>query len=211
MSIYIALDFETTGLDHSLERITQIAAIKIEIEGTDFLPATKMIKMSQFETLVNPEKEISAFITGLTGIDNEKVKDAPKEKEAIQSLINFMGDDAIIIAQNAPFDLGFLHHATLRADQQPKVYNFYCTRAMAAILFPGISHKLVDLVKLFDIPLEEAHNAIYDAQATLNLFLKLNTIASKFEVNFLNKLVNHPDRKMNFEPQNKIIIPLQKR
>lgn len=211
MSTYTVLDFETTGLDNQSERITQIAAIKFELEENKFLPKSKIINVSQFETLVNPEKEIPEFITNLTGIDNEKVKDAPKENEAIKQLIEFMGEDTIIVAQNAPFDLGFLHHATLRAGIVPIVYDFFCTRAMAAILFPGISHKLVDMVKLFDIPLEEAHNAIFDAKATINLFLKLNVISDNFGIDFMNKLVHHPDRKMNFEPLNKIIIPLQKR
>lgn len=62
MATYIALDFETTGLKPEEERITQIAAIKIVIEGDNFLPNSRVLEMRRFETLVNPEKEISKFI-----------------------------------------------------------------------------------------------------------------------------------------------------
>lgn len=209
MATYIALDFETTGLKPEEERITQIAAIKMVIEGDKFLPNSQVLEMRRFETLVNPEKEISKFITDLTGIDNEKVKDAPKEHEAIKQFLEFAGENPIVIAQNAPFDLGFLHHATLRAGLEPKVYDFYCTRTMAAILFPNISHRLVDMVKLFDIELKEAHNAIHDVNATIQLFSKLTVIANLMGLNFKNKLVHHEDREMLFIPENKIIISLK--
>lgn len=211
MSKFVFLDFETTGLKPDLERLIQIAAIKIEINGGTFLPTSENLSTTIFETLVNPEREISEFIADLTGITNDKVKDAPIESEAIKKLIEFLGDDSIIVAQNAPFDIGFLHHATLRAGLVPKVYNFYCTRTMSAILFPGISHTLGNMCKLFDIDLINAHDAMTDSTATATLFSKLNPIANSFDINFLNKLVHHPDRQTTFEPENKIIISLQKK
>ncbi|AEO93651.1 DNA polymerase exonuclease subunit [Bacillus phage G] len=211
MKTYTVLDFETTGLDPKEERITQIGAIKITIEGNVFLPTSNVSSVTSFETLVNPEKQIPEIITELTGIDNEKVKNSPTESEAILKLVEFLGEDSIIVAQNAPFDLGFLHHATLRAGEVPNVYNFYCTRTMSAVFYPSISHRLVDMCTFFDINLTNAHDASNDAKATLELFSKLSSIANSHSVNFLNKLVHHPDRKMNFEPTNKIIIPLQKR
>jgi DNA polymerase III epsilon subunit family exonuclease len=209
MKTFVALDFETTGLDANTERLTQIAAIKITIEE-DFLTATSTIKdISKFVTYVNPEKEISAKITEITGITNETVKDAPTEKEAVAALVEYIDDSVnpIIVAQNAPFDLSFLYFATLRAGLEPKVYDFYCTRAMAAVLFPGLSHKLSDMVLLFDIKLEQAHDALHDASATLNYFTRLSHIAAVMVLNFQNKLVHHPDRPMNFKPENAIIIP----
>jgi DNA polymerase-3 subunit alpha (Gram-positive type) len=202
--IYTVLDFETTGLDQVEERITQIAAIKVEVTYNMNTNVTTQ-NIEKFETLVNPGKEISEFITNLTGITNEMVKDAPTESEAILQLINFIGGSTIV-AQNSPFDLGFLHHATLRANIEPKVYNFFCTRAMTAILFPNISHSLVDIVHLFDIELENAHNAMSDAQATFDLFNKVHAIYAKMGIYMMNKLVVHPDRPMQFTPPNAIII-----
>lgn len=202
--VYTILDFETTGLNQIEERITQIAAIKVK-ETYDMSSNVLTQEIEKFETLVNPEKEISEFITNLTGISNEMVKNSPSESEAIKQLIDFI-DDSIIIAQNAPFDLGFLYYATIRAGLEPKVYNFYCTRAMTAILFPNLSHSLVDIVNLFDIDLEQAHNAMSDAQATFELFNKTKKVYDQMGIYMINKLVVHPDRPMQFVPSNAKIV-----
>lgn len=191
MKMKTTLDLETTGLDPITERLTQIAAIKGD---------------EKFVTYVNPEREIPEFITELTGISNETVKDAPNEKEALTMLLNFLGEDYIIIAQNAPFDLGFIYHALLRNDMIPIVPDFYCTRAMSAVLFPNLSHRLVDMTKLFDIEIKQEHDAFYDAEATQKLFDKLIDIAELHKINFVNKLVEHPDRPMSYKPENAIII-----
>ncbi|MGZ8251704.1 MAG: 3'-5' exonuclease, partial [Methylophilaceae bacterium] len=63
----VFLDLETTGGTPLHDRITEIALVRIENgEITD-----------RWETLVNPEVPISPFITQLTGITDEMVKDAP--------------------------------------------------------------------------------------------------------------------------------------
>ncbi|MNY26263.1 DNA polymerase III PolC-type [compost metagenome] len=196
---YVVLDFETTGLNPIEERITQIAAIKVT---NSFF---KRKKVEKFETLVNPGKEISEFISNMTGITDEMVKDKPSESEAIVQLINFIGDSTIV-AQNAPFDLGFLYHAALRAKLVPKAYNFFCTRAMTAIIFPNISHSLVDIVDLFDITLKKAHDALSDAEATFELFEKTSLIYSNMKINMKNKLVFHPDKVSIYTPENSILI-----
>lgn len=206
---FTIFDVETTGLNPKEEKIIQISAVKFGVEEDLLLPTSSVVYINKFETLINPEREIPPFITNLTGIDNEKVKDSQTEEEAIKKFLGF-AEDSIVVAHNAPFDLGFVHHATLRAGLEPIVPDFYCTRTIAAVLLPGISHKLVDLVQLFDIELTNAHNATYDTTATVTLFTKLNVISKQYNINFLNKLIHHPDRDMMFKPDNSIIIPLQK-
>lgn len=196
----VIIDFETTGLDPQNEKIIQIAAIKIQDN-----------KEEVFVTYVNPEKGISSFIEGLTGINDKMVLNAPKEHEALEMLSNFIPKNSIIIAQNAPFDLSFMHHGVLRAGWDPIPIDFYCTRTMAAVLFPNLSHKLVDIIDLFDIKLDNAHDALNDATATKELFFKLKHIADLHNINFINKLVEHPDRPLNFDPVNSIKIVSKKK
>lgn len=196
MRPYVFLDFETTGLDPKEERLTQVSAIKYDDRlGRGF-----------YTTYINPGKKIPEKLVELIGITDEMVKDAPSEKEALTNLLEFIGDDSIVIAQNAPFDLGFLHHACERNNINNKAFDFYCTRTMSAIMLPGISHSLGDIVKLFDIELKKAHDAYEDANATAKLFFKLEEMAKVFGINFLNKLTAHPDRPMAFEPPNMIFI-----
>lgn len=196
----VFIDFETTGLDPQDEKIIQIAAIKIQDNKEEVLT-----------TYVNPEKNIAPFIENLTGINDKMVIDAPKEKEALEMLMNFIPTNSIVIAQNAPFDLSFIHYGFLRAGYEPVSPNFYCTRTMAAVLFPNLSHKLVDIINLFDIKLDNAHNALSDAIATKELFFKLKHIADLHNINFINKLVEHPDRPLKFDPINSIKIVSRKK
>ena len=64
---YIALDLETTGLEPKKEKITEIAALKVEhgqITG-------------RFVTLVNPKRPLTERVVELTGITDDMLKDAP--------------------------------------------------------------------------------------------------------------------------------------
>ncbi|MBU0459426.1 MAG: 3'-5' exonuclease, partial [Nanoarchaeota archaeon] len=69
--MYTVIDIETTGLSKNYHQITEIAAVRVN-HG-------KIIK--SYQQLVNPEVKIPAFITRLTGIDNEMVKNSPTIEE----------------------------------------------------------------------------------------------------------------------------------
>ena len=80
LSSYVAIDFETTGLDPNHDKIIEVAAILFE----DGEPK------KTFSTLVNPEKKIPSFITSITGISNSMVSRSPKESEIINDLIKII-------------------------------------------------------------------------------------------------------------------------
>ena len=64
---FIALDFETTGLDPNMETVIDIGAVRYK-NGQE---------IERFSTLVNPGRQISPEISQLTGITNEALADAP--------------------------------------------------------------------------------------------------------------------------------------
>ena len=74
---FVVVDIETTGLSKHYHKIIEIAAAKIE----------KGKIKKEFQTLINPEVRIPNFITRLTGIDNEMVKDAPLIEESIPKFL----------------------------------------------------------------------------------------------------------------------------
>ena len=76
---YLILDVETIGGNPKTSKMTEIAM---------YLYDGKKI-IDQFETLINPELPIPRFITGLTGINDEMVKNAPKFHEIAKKIIEF--------------------------------------------------------------------------------------------------------------------------
>ena len=103
---YVVFDIETTGLDSVHNEIIEIGAIKVvENEIVD-----------TFQSFIKPKYRISSFITNLTGISNDMVKDALDVREVLMLFKEFVGDD-ILIGHNVNFDINFVYdHLILNND-----------------------------------------------------------------------------------------------
>jgi DNA polymerase-3 subunit alpha (Gram-positive type) len=93
----VAFDLETTGLSSLTEQITEIGAVIFK-NGT---------VQDKFQCFVNPGKPLSQKIVDLTGITDDKLKDAPPLSEILPEFIKFCGKRPLC-AHNADFDMGFL-------------------------------------------------------------------------------------------------------
>lgn len=104
----VIFDLETTGLSPCHNEIIQIAAVKVRLGGWD--------DCVRFETFVRPQNRVPSFITGLTGITNAHVADAPPAADALMSFTRFVGDDdATLVAHNGPgFDMRFIAQSCAR-------------------------------------------------------------------------------------------------
>ena len=161
---FVVFDLETTGAKTPPCRITEIGAFKVEnCEVTD-----------EFHTLVNPETPIPPFITDLTGISDEMVKDAPRFSEVADEFLRFIGD-SVLVAHNSPFDLAFLNHEIGRIHEDCRVGNpDLCTVRLSRQLLPDIeNHKLKTVAKHYSIALVNHHRASDDAHATAQIFINL--------------------------------------
>jgi DNA polymerase III epsilon subunit family exonuclease len=168
---FVVVDIETTGLSKDRHGITEIAGIRSE--------GGRIV--DEFQTLVNPEVEIKPFITHLTGITNEMVKDAPKIPEAIHRFVEF-AEDSFFVAHNASFDYGFLKH-----NAEANGHNFknhkICTVKLARRLFPMLASKrLAALCDYFHIVNEQEHRAMSDARATYCIFNNMRAKLRKMGV-----------------------------
>ena len=97
----IVFDLETTGLDPLNDMILEIGAIPI-VNG-------EIRRDEGFERFVNPGIPIPAHITGINGITDEMVRDAPFIEKVLPEFLSHIGRDPLV-AHNAPFDIGFLTH-----------------------------------------------------------------------------------------------------
>lgn len=157
--MYAILDTETTGGSPADSKITEIAI---------FLHDGNRI-INKFSTLINPETSIPAFITNLTGISNEMVRDAPKFYEIAKDIIEITRD-AVFVAHNCAFDYGMV-----RKEFRELGYDYsrlqLCTVKSSRKVFPGFpSYSLGKLCRSLEIPLNNAHRAEADAEATVRLF-----------------------------------------
>ena len=161
--IYVVVDVETTGGRAGNHRMTEIGAVKIQNGEI----------IDEFQSLLNPERSIPAFITKLTGITNDMVKDAPLFADIADSFSKFMGD-AIFAAHNVNFDYGFVKAEYGRIGQtfrHPKI----CTCASMRKHYPGYrSYSLKNLCSEFQISLESHHRALCDAKAAAELLFFVN-------------------------------------
>lgn len=157
--MYAIIDIETTGQSAATGKITEIAIFihnGFEITGS-------------FASLINPECYIPGFITNLTGIDNEMVKNAPRFYEIARKIVEIT-QDKVFIAHNVSFDYRFLQEEFKRLgyDYQRKTM---CTVRMGRKFLPGYkSYSLGKLCNELGILINGRHRAAGDALATVKLF-----------------------------------------
>ena len=164
-NIWVSFDLETTGLDDN-DAIIEIGAVKFRENKT----------LDTFQTLVNPRRRISPFIHELTGITQRELDRAPAANDALAKFAAFIGASPLI-AQNAPFDLGFLERAGVNL-ANPVVDTF----DLAYVVRPDLSsYALEEMAALLNVRLDNAHRALPDARATMSVFLALLEDANRLD------------------------------
>ena len=186
---FVVVDLETTGGSHSNSSITEIGAVKIR--GGEII--------GEFQTLVNPESPIPAFITVLTGITDAMVIEAPKIGEALFSFLEFAGspEETVLIAHNAPFDIGFLKAAALEcATPWPKFQVIDTARVARYVVTrdEAPNYKLGTLANFFGAATNPDHRALSDARATVDVFHGILDRLGSFGVTTLEDLKSFSNR-----------------
>lgn len=177
----IIFDVETTGLSYSKDRITEIGAIKLK----------NMQVVDSFDIYVNPERHIPEKITELTGISDEMVADAPKEKEALLKFMEFCGDNPVLAAHNANFDTSFINGICTRQSVEFN-YNYIDTLVLCQCMLPEMGHhKLNQVAKQLKLGKFDHHHASDDALVLAKIYIELigklikeNQLKTLDEINF---------------------------
>jgi DNA polymerase-3 subunit epsilon/ATP-dependent DNA helicase DinG len=174
MTSIVSIDIESTGLDENRDAIIEIAAVRFNGRRVE----------NEFTTLINPGKHIPDFITGLTGIDDKMVREAPRLRDMTHELIAFVGDSPIL-GHNVKFDIGFLRKAGLFQFQQT-----IDTYELASVLMPTASrYNLGSLGQQLNIPLPATHRALDDARVTQACYVRLLDMARELPLETLQEIV----------------------
>jgi DNA polymerase-3 subunit epsilon len=158
---FVVLDLETTGGAPDGGGITEIGAVKVR--GGE--------ELGVLATLVNPGERIPPFITVLTGITQAMVMPAPPVEVVLPSLLEFLRG-AVLVAHNAPYDVGFLKAACARHGYSWPAVRVLDTAALARRVLTRDevpNRKLGTLAAYFRATVQPTHRALDDARATVDV------------------------------------------
>lgn len=162
---FVIIDVETTGLSPlSGDRIVEVAALKVK----------GLKPVSQFYSLVNPEREISWGAYQVNGISQEMVATAPVARQVLPQFVKFVGR-AHLVGHNIKFDLGFLMNefSLLDLDFSDEIKT-HDTMLMARSILPELrSYSLANVARALNIVAIQQHRAMADVHLTFEVFRRL--------------------------------------
>jgi DNA polymerase III subunit epsilon len=178
---FCVVDLETTGGSAAAgSMITEVGAVKVR--GGEVL--------GEFQTLVNPHQAIPPFIAVLTGITDSMVAAAPRIEQVLPQFLEF-ASGCVLVAHNAPFDVGFLRHF---AEQQGRPWPRFEVLDTAKLARRVITRddapncKLSSLAVLFGSATTPNHRALSDARATVDVLHGLMERLGNLGVHTLEEL-----------------------
>jgi len=177
---FVVVDLETTGGSAKDCAITEIGAVKVR--GGEVL--------GEFQTLVNPDQSIPPFIAVLTGITDAMVAGSPRIAEALPAFLEF-ARGSVLVAHNAPFDVGFLKAACARLGHEWPGFEVVDTARLAHRVITrdeAPNCKLATLARLFRATVTPDHRALHDARATVDVLHGLMERLGNLGVHSLEEL-----------------------
>lgn len=161
---FAVVDCETTGVRAAgSDRITDIAVVVVQGARRELV----------FESLVNPGFPIPTWITGLTGITQSMVRNAPPFEEVAEQVLAALAG-RVFVAHNARFDWRFVSAEVRRSSDLTLDGPRICTVRLARRLLPHLESRSLDsLSYYFGLTNPARHRAAGDAMATAELLQRL--------------------------------------
>lgn len=152
---YCVIDLETTGLSFTYDEIIEIGILKVRNNEI----------IDQYNQLINPGYSLPYYITEITGITDEMVKNKPKIDEVKNDILNFIDND-ILVGHNTSFDLNFIKYNI----NKELTNNYIDTLQFCRKLYPQLKHhRLTDMSNFLKLSNNE-HRALSDCLTTKQLY-----------------------------------------
>jgi DNA polymerase-3 subunit epsilon/ATP-dependent DNA helicase DinG len=180
MRTLVSLDLETTGLDPERDSIIEIGIVRFR--GDEVL--------DRWSSLINPQRDIPAKITELTGISQEMVlRDGIPLWDGLREAQRLIGSHTVV-GHNVNFDLSFM-----RRQRMFQANDSIDTFELASILVPHAGrYSLSALAQELGIELNDAHRALNDALTAHQLYLRVFERATELPRDTLEEIVSHAKR-----------------
>ncbi len=159
--IFVCLDCESTGLDPNEDRIIEIAAARFTFDKI----------LQQFESLINPEREIPSSSQEIHNISQEMVEGKPKIGAILPDLLNMI-DGHILVGHGIGFDIALIAAEAKRNNLQTNIAKapFIDTLRLARLYGESPINSLDKLRQHFNIEPQGAHRAMSDVIVNIEVF-----------------------------------------
>ncbi|HZB33566.1 MAG TPA: DEDD exonuclease domain-containing protein [Streptosporangiaceae bacterium] len=177
---FVVVDLETTGGSPTESAITEVGAVKVRAGE----------RLGEFATLVDPGSPIPPYITVLTGITQQMVLAAPTIETVLPSFLEF-ARGCVLVAHNAPFDVGFLRAACAAQGYPWPAFSVVDTADLARRVLSRdevADCRLATLARFFRSATRPCHRALADARATVDVLHGLIERLGSFDVHTLPEL-----------------------
>lgn len=164
----IVFDTETTGFDAPKgDRLVEIGAVEL----INHMPTGKV-----YHQYINPQREVPEDAFKVHGLSYEFLKDFPTFDQVVDDWLAFVGEDSILVAHNASFDINFCNYEQKCLNKPEfKWDRVIDTLEIARNMFPGSRVNLDALCKRFGIDNSNRtkHGALLDAELLAEVYLQL--------------------------------------
>ncbi len=164
----IVFDTETTGLSpENGDRLVEIGAVEL----INHIPTGRT-----YHQYINPERSVPEEVVAVHGLTEEFLKDYPVFAEVAAAFIEFIGDDGILVAHNASFDIKFINFELKKLGYSEYQWDRVVdTLEIARRKFSGAKNNLDALCKRFNIDNSHRtkHGALLDAELLAEVYLEL--------------------------------------
>ena len=164
----IVFDTETTGFDPLTgDRLVEIGAVEL----INHVPTGRT-----YHQYINPDRDVPEEVVKVHGLTNEFLKDYPLFEKVAREWVDFIGDDGILVAHNATFDMKFINYELKRLGFEEYQWDRGIdSLEIAKSKFPGQRNNLDVLCKRFGIDnsARTFHGALLDAQLLAEVYLEL--------------------------------------
>jgi len=158
----VVFDLETTGLDHKVDRIIEIGAIRL----------SGLQPVAEYSSLVATDIELTSDIVKMTGITQEMLLGQPQMDTILPDFLRFI-EGSILVAHNAEFDMGMLKAACSRLGLELE-WPCFCTLKMAREMLADLENRKLDtLAAHYGLSFESRHRAIGDIKVTIGVLAGL--------------------------------------
>lgn len=157
---YVCIDLETSGGSIHDAEIIEIGAVKVE-DGEI---------LDCYTTLVKPYNPVNKYTFKINGISDDDLIDAPSIDDVFDDFLEFIGDGILLGHNISAFDLQLIRGVGM-VHNKPIENKYIDTLNLSIKLLPNLpSHSLTALCEYYNIENTQAHRALNDCYANIQVY-----------------------------------------